>query len=263
MKLIVVGPGRAGGSIVLSAASHGHQTVGVLSRSPESGYGPVLDWDRDLPEADLVLIAVSDDSIADVADRVAPHSRSIRVAAHLSGFTPVSSLRPFSDVGVAIGGFHPLQTLPDPVRGASALAGAFVGIGGEPAARVVLEDFARSLGMRHFPLEEASRPLYHAAAAAASNFVVTALETAGDLMKAAGVDPSVARPLVEQAVDNVYQSPDLSVLTGPIARGDRSTVSGQLRAAGQVSVDVGDQYRLMAEATAIRAGRREDVEHWK
>ncbi len=263
MKLIVVGPGRAGGSIALASSNNGHDIVGVLSRSSGQAYGPVLEWDRDLPEADLLLIAVRDDSIAEVAGALATHAVSIRVAAHLSGFTPVSSLRPFSDVGVAIGGFHPLQTLPDPLLGASALAGAFVGIGGEPAAQTLLEGFAISLGMRPFVIEEASRPLYHAAAAAASNFVVTALETAGDLMTAAGVDPSVARPLVEQAVDNVYERPDVSALTGPIARGDSSTVAGQLRAAGRVSADVGDQYRLMAEATAIRAGRRKDVEHWK
>jgi predicted short-subunit dehydrogenase-like oxidoreductase (DUF2520 family) len=263
LKLIVVGPGRAGGSIALAAASHGHEIVGVLSRTPGQNYGPALDWDDPLPEADLLLIAVSDDAIADTAGSLAPHSTSIRVAAHLSGFAPVSSLQPFSDLGVAIGGFHPLQTLPDPVRGASALAGAFVGIGGDPTARTVLEDLARSLELRPFVLPEDSRPLYHAAAAAASNFVVTALETAGDLMSAAGVDPSVTRPLVEQAVDNVYQRSETPALTGPIARGDLATVAGQLRAASQVSSDVGDQYRLMAEATAIRAERREDVERWK
>jgi predicted short-subunit dehydrogenase-like oxidoreductase (DUF2520 family) len=51
-------------------------------------------------------------------------------------------------------------------------------------------------------------------------------------------------------------------LTGPIARGDTTTVKGQLAAAAEVSSDVGDQYRLMAEATAIRAGRRNDSAKW-
>jgi predicted short-subunit dehydrogenase-like oxidoreductase (DUF2520 family) len=116
--------------------------------------------------------------------------------------------------------------------------------------------------MQPFTLTDESRPRYHAGAAAASNFVITALETAGDLMLAAGIDPEVARPLVERSVANVYEAGVRSPLTGPIARGDIATVIGQLDAAREVSDDVGDQYRLMAEATAIRAGRRDDTLRW-
>lgn len=263
MKLIIVGPGRAGGSIALAAAGRGHEITGVLSRSGGHGYGPELGWDQQLPAADILLVAVRDDSIAQVAGALAPIAGSVPVAAHLSGFTPVTALRPLSDAGLAIGGFHPLQTLPDPERGAAALPGAYVGIGGDPSARSALTGLAASLGMNPFGLEDEHRPVYHAAAAAASNFVVTALETAGDLMTAAGIDPAVTRPLVEQAVANVLGGDGAPALTGPIARGDASTVVGQLRAAAGVSDDIGDQYRLMAEATAIRAGRREDAKDWK
>jgi predicted short-subunit dehydrogenase-like oxidoreductase (DUF2520 family) len=190
-------------------------------------------------------------------------AESVPVAAHLSGFTPVSALSALSAVGVATGGFHPLQTLPDPERGADALAGSFVGVGGEDEAREALTRLAETLGMTPFALPDSARPGYHAGASAASNFVITALETAGDLMAAAGIEPAVARPLVDRAVANVYASRGGSALTGPIARGDTSTVTGQLEAARRVSTDVGDQYRLMAEATAIRAGRREDARKWR
>ena len=63
MRLTVVGPGRAGGSVALAAARVGHEIVGVLSRSPSpTPYGPVLDWDDPLPDCDLLLIAVRDDA---------------------------------------------------------------------------------------------------------------------------------------------------------------------------------------------------------
>ena len=42
---------------------------------------------------------------------------------------------------------------------------------------------------------------------------------------------------------------------GPIARGDTVTVLGHLDAAHRVSEEVGRQFRLIAEATAIRSGR--------
>jgi hypothetical protein len=40
-------------------------------------------------------------------------------------------------------------------------------------------------------------------------------------------------------------------------------VKGQIAAARVVSEAVGEQYRLMAEATAIRADRRGDVALWR
>jgi predicted short-subunit dehydrogenase-like oxidoreductase (DUF2520 family) len=262
MDLIVVGPGRAGGAIALAAARVGHHIVGVLSRSGDSRFGPALAWGDPLPAADLLLIAVRDDAIEEVAGRLAAGGEATPVAAHLSGFTPVTALHALSAAGAAVGGFHPLQTLPDPERGSAALAGSFVGIGGDPGARPALGELAHSLGMMPFELSDAARPGYHAGAAAASNFVITALLIAGDLMAAAGIEKSVTRPLVEAAVANVYSPGPESPLTGPVARGDATTVAGQLDAARMVSDDLADQYRLMAEATAIRAGRRGDVARW-
>ena len=263
MRLTIVGPGRAGGAIALAATRSGHEIVGVLSRTGETRYGPSLSWDEDLPDSDLLLIAVRDEAIEEVAARLAPHvsSRSVPVAAHLSGFTPVTALHALARAGLATGGFHPLQTLPDPELGAVALNAAYVGIGGAPAAAESLSRFGVSLGMIPFPLADESRPGYHAGAAAAANFVITALATAGDLMRAARVDLGVTRPLVERAVSNLYEAGPGS-LTGPIARGDVSTVIGQLEAARRVSETVGDQYRLMAEATAILAGRKDDIARW-
>ena len=45
--------------------------------------------------------------------------------------------------------------------------------------------------------------------------------------------------------------------------GDVETVIGHLTAAHEVSDYVGRQFKLMAEATAIRAGREEDLRRWK
>lgn len=262
MRLTIVGPGRAGGAVALAATRSGHNIVGVLSRAGDTTYGPSLTWDDPIPGSDLLLIAVRDDAIEEVSARIAPHAASVPVAAHLSGFTPVTALDDLAKAGLATGGFHPLQTLPDPERGALALTGAYVGVGGVPAAVETLSRFGVSLGMKPFPLADDSRPGYHAGAAAAANFVITALATAGDLMRAALVDPAVTRPLVERAVSNLYETEPGSSLTGPIARGDVSTVLGQLEAAGRVSEAVGEQYRLMAEATAIRAGRKDDIAKW-
>ncbi|MCI0424975.1 MAG: DUF2520 domain-containing protein [Actinobacteria bacterium] len=263
LRLVLIGPGRAGGSLAIAATEAGHVVVGVLSRNGNHDYGPPLRRDDPLPEADIALIAVRDDAIPEVVDGLVGRLGNVAVAAHLSGFTPVSALRPLQSAGVAIGGMHPLQTLPDPERGARALSGAYAGIGGDPLAVDVLTHLAASLGMRPFSLDDASRPAYHAAAAAASNFVTTALAVASDLYSSAGIDPVVARPLVERVVANVFEGGAASALTGPIARGDVDTVIGHLTAAHDVSAEVGRQFGLLAEATTLRAGREEDLRRWR
>jgi len=248
--------------MALASQRAGHEIVGVLSRSGSTRWTD-LAWDEDLPDSDVVLIAVRDDAIVEVSYRLAPYLQNVGVVAHMSGFTPVLVLHHLQERGIAVGGFHPLQSLPDPETGADALAGAFVAIGGDVLAVDMLTHLASTLDLTHFILDDRSRPAYHAAAAAAANFVVTALAVSADLYESAGIDPAVSRPLVEKVVDNVFDHGPGSSLTGPIARGDVDTVIGHLTAAHEVSEYVGRQFRLMAEATTIRAGREEDLRRWK
>lgn len=247
----------------MASARAGHEVVGVLTRNETEDRWPVLSWDETLPEADLLLLAVRDDAVHEVSERISPHVADIAVVAHCSGFVPVAALHHLQELGVAVGGFHPLQSLTDAVSGARALAGCFVGIDGDELAVDVLTHLGTSLEMEPFRLDDAARPAYHAAAAAAANFVVVSLAIASDLFDSAGVDPKVSRPLVERVVSNVYEKGHALSLTGPIARGDIDTVIGHLTAAHEVSDHVGAQFRLMAEATTIRAGREEDLRRWK
>ncbi len=248
--------------MALAAVRAGHEIVGVVSNSGEDRFGPPLKWDDSFPEADIALIAVRDSAIEKVASDLAESGPTYAVAAHLSGFVPVTALSILMERGVSTGGLHPLQTLPDPELGAESLAGAYAGIEGDTLAIDSLTHLAESMAMRTFHLRDEHRPAYHAAAAAAANFIVTSLATSADLFDSAEVDPEVVRPLVDQIVSNVFAGEPSDALTGPIERGDLETVIGHLTAAHEVSEEVGAQFRLLAEATAIRAGRREEMRLW-
>lgn len=263
MRLLIVGPGRAGGSVALAAAEAGHQIVGILSRSGENDrLGPPLSWSDRLPETDAIIVAVRDEQIPGVADELATLELRASLVAHLSGFVPVGALATLGSRGLALGGFHPLQSLPDAQRGSEALRGAYAGIEGDGFAVDALTHLAESLGMHPFRLHDEHRPAYHAAAAAAASFVVTSLATSADLFGSAEVDFAVVRPLVERVVTNVFEGDPVRALSGPVVRGDLETVVGHLIAARAVSEDVGEQFRLLVEATAIRAGRADQTKLW-
>jgi predicted short-subunit dehydrogenase-like oxidoreductase (DUF2520 family) len=250
--LVIVGAGRAGGSLALASLAAGHDVVGTLTRSGSTEYGPALDWDADLPPADLLVVAVRDGAIGEVAARLAGHCRRVAGAVHVSGATPVGALGAIAPQ-CPVGSFHPLQTLPDPVAGAAALAGASVAVTADGALGDALDEYARSLGMRPFPLADDVRRAYHAGAAAAANFVVESLAVAADLFDAAGVPLDAARPLVEQVVDNVFELGAAAALTGPVARGDVDTVRAQQSAATETGV--GDEFALLVAALARRTGQ--------
>jgi predicted short-subunit dehydrogenase-like oxidoreductase (DUF2520 family) len=108
--------------------------------------------------------------------------------------------------------------------------------------------------MTPFYLADTAKPTYHAGAAAASNYVIAALDLAKSLLDTAGVPFEAAKPLTTTAMNNAFTLGPKSALTGPIAREDWETVRGQFEAVGRLGPALARQFRLMAEATAITAG---------
>jgi predicted short-subunit dehydrogenase-like oxidoreductase (DUF2520 family) len=215
----VVGTGRVGGA--------------VAARLRERGLAVTAG--REAVDAELILLCVPDGVIAEVARGIEPGPW----VAHVSGATPLAALDPherrFS--------VHPLQTF-SRERGAEQLDGAWAAISAETdEALTGARWLAETLGLRAFELADPDRPLYHAGAAIASNYLVTLYRTAARLLEEAGAPPEALIPLMERTIDNGF------VLTGPIARGDWSTVDAHLAALRERAPDLEPLYRALADAT--------------
>jgi predicted short-subunit dehydrogenase-like oxidoreductase (DUF2520 family) len=216
----LIGTGRAGGAI--------------RGRLRERGL-PVTDGRAPDPDADLVILAVPDIAIAEVAAAV-PAGPWI---AHVSGATHLAALDPhrlrFS--------VHPLQTLTRE-RGPEQLDGAWGAISGETAEAIERARWlAETLGLRPFEVADADRTLYHAAAVIGGNFLVTLHRVAVRLLEEVGAPTEAIVPLMSRTIDNGFD------LTGPIARGDWSTVEAHLAALAERDPDLVPLYRALAQAT--------------
>ena len=209
---------------------HGRAGSAIASRLEQRGVAL-----RDGDDADLVLLCVPDAAIAEVA-RTVPIGPWI---AHVSGATPLAALDPhrrrFS--------VHPLQTLTRD-RGAEQLDGAYAAVTFETDDAAAQANWlAHTLGLRPFPLADADRALYHAGATIASNFLVTLYRTAALLFEQSGAPPEGLVPLMRRTIENGFQ------LTGPIARGDTSTVEAHLAALRERAPEIEPLYRALAKAT--------------
>jgi predicted short-subunit dehydrogenase-like oxidoreductase (DUF2520 family) len=187
-------------------------------------------------DAKLYLVCVPDTAISSVARGLAPGDGWI---AHVSGAVALAALDPHTRRF----GLHPLQTFTR-ARGPEQLDGAFAAVTAESDdAREGAFELARLLGLRPFELEDDARPLYHAGAAIASNYLVTLYRVASDLFRAAGAPPEALVPLMGRTIDNGFE------LTGPIERGDWETVEAHREAIRGTRPDLEPLYDVLAGAT--------------
>ena len=210
----VIGRGRVGSAVAARLAERG---VAV----------------RD--DAELRLLCVPDAAIAAVARSLEPGAW----IAHVSGATTLGALDPHTKRFSV----HPLQTFTRS-RGPEQLDGAWAAVtaeGDEAAAHATW--LAQTLGLRPFPLADEARPVYHAGAAIASNYLVTLHRAASRLFEAAGAPPEALLPLMTRTLENGFE------LTGPIARGDWETVERHVRAIHDQAPELEPMYKVLAEAT--------------
>ena len=184
---------------------------------------------------ELRLLCVPDSAIAEVARTIEPGPW----VAHVSGATTLAALEPherrFS--------VHPLQTFTR-ARGAEQLDGAWAAVTAEnDETRARATWLAETLGLRPFELADSPRPLYHAGAAIASNYLVTLYRAAARLFSDAGAPPEALVPLMRRTIENGFE------LTGPIARGDWATVDRHLEAIRQREPELEEMYTALAEVT--------------
>jgi hypothetical protein len=103
------------------------------------------------------------------------------------------------------------------------------------------------LGLRPFELADSARTIYHAGAVFASNYVVTLHRAASLLFETAGAPPEALEPLMRRTIENSFE------LTGPIARGDWSTVSAHRAAIQDSRPELDHLYETLAGATLALA----------
>ena len=234
MRLGIIGGGRAAWAFGSTWQRMGWSLAGIALRSASAISGLLETQRRSIDElaseSDLLLIAVSDRAIPDVAASI-PQTKAIIF--HPSGI--LTSLR---------GGFslHPLKALP-PVGEPSDLRDALLVF--EGAHREIAKRIADAAGARLAEIAPQQKVLYHAAAVFGSNYIAALLDIAEELIGIEHARDDLAA-LAQSAIDNWLAHSDARRFTGPAARGDREVIERHL-AALQGNPRLAELYKLLAE----------------
>lgn len=236
----VLGAGRVGGSFARALAAAGHNVIAVLRRNDDPS--PIA-------RADVVVIAVPDDALAEAAGVVARLGRSGAAVVHTCG---IHGLAPLHDCGPFIAAIHPAVPV---ASSEQPLDGVIFGVTCPDEMREWSSSFVRDLGGAPLFVPEEERVRYHAALSMASNFAVAIAGDSADLL--GGYETLM--PLLRATIENIARLGPDQALTGPIVRGDAGTVSAHLRAIPPHLLEayVANARRTLARAVA--SGRLDEA----
>jgi predicted short-subunit dehydrogenase-like oxidoreductase (DUF2520 family) len=276
MRVSVIGAGRVGTAMAVLLVRAGHKVTAVSGRGPTRARVAahlrgvmVLDPAEAAREGELVLIGLPDDLIAPTVRDVAAAGGFVAgsYVAHLSGAARLDALDPAREAGARRLGIHPLQTFPDVARAVDLIPGCtFAVTADDDVGYQVAERVADDVGGEPFRLSDELRPLYHAAAVFASNYLVVNSGIAAGLFAGAGVPEPIRAMYRLQAatLENVRDLGPEQALTGPVVRGDGGTVAANLTALSAAAPEAVTTYVAMARAAldlARRSGRLDEAGH--
>ncbi|GLU30408.1 DUF2520 domain-containing protein [Trinickia caryophylli] len=273
-RLGFIGAGRLTRCLALGFSRAGYPVTSVSSRSPASAHAlaEALDGCRavDDPQqvvdtADIVFLAVPDDSIGTVANTLhfdaAARGGRRQALVHCSGATEVAILSAAAAQGAFTGGFHPLYLFGGTAADVERIAGCSIAVEAAPELGEALKALARAIGCHPLSIAPGERMLYHGAAHYAASFALSALAEAVALWRALGMDETdtlrALLPMLAGSIETAREKGLAGALAGPVSRGDAGLLEKQLARFEALGGDHAALYALLTRRAIALARSRE------
>jgi len=258
-SIAIVGLGKVGTAVGHLLRGAGYEITAVADLSEDAlergvGYtGGIASNDplqAALP-AQAIFITTPDDLIESVCEEIArgggfgPGKRVV----HMSGAGGLGLLEAARASGSQVVTIHPLQSFVDIEGVIESIPGSTFSITAEGEVRDWAMQIVRDLGGTPFFVSDNDKPLYHAAACMASNYLVTLMNMVEGIYRHLGMEGDEAIrsfwPLVRGTLANIESRGTERSLTGPIARGDIGTIRKHLKVLRETMPGLLDIYREM------------------
>jgi predicted short-subunit dehydrogenase-like oxidoreductase (DUF2520 family) len=244
-NVAIIGLGKTGTAVGYLLRRAGYPIVAVTCRSHSSLQdrirytgGKAFAAEANAEAASLatcIFIATPDDTVSSVCSAIAqqggfkPGDKVI----HLSGAGGLDLLEPARQAGAAVACIHPIQSFADVEAAIRNIPLSTFGITADEAISEWSAELVRTLGGIPFYVPETIKPLYHAAACMASNYLTTLIHMVEETYLSLGLSRNEAMsafwPLVLGTLRNIETRGSTLALTGPISRGDAGTIEQHIR----------------------------------
>ncbi len=229
MDIVMIGSGNVAAVLGRKFSAAGHKIIQVVSRNASEASHLAYEWDTESANymslisrrADVYLIAVTDDAIADVvADLKLPG----KVVAHTAGSVAKEVLKSVTD---HYGVFYPLQSIRKDIQYLPDIPVYFEA--SDEKAAGVLEKLAASISLKP-PLVAGSeeRLKLHVAAVIVNNFTNHLFALAEQFCREEKLVFRQLLPLIEETLQRLRTSSPSETQTGPALRNDGETLQKHL-----------------------------------
>lgn len=230
MDIVILGTGNIATHYAKAFQMLGHHVIQVYSKTSANADAlaevvsaeSVHDLSQVSDNADLYIIAVSDQAISTVADQLP--KRLTGIVVHTSGATPLKILHRFEKSGV----IYPPQSLSKNVA-TDLSAIPFAIEGSTPEVEQVLLQIAQQISHTSFLCDSQQRITLHIAAVFVNNFSNALYQVAFDLLKRENLAVELIRPIILQTANKVQYQEPREVQTGPATRNDTQTIQTHLQ----------------------------------
>jgi len=181
----------------------------------------------------VIWFCVPDDAITPLASELAiSHDWAGKIAFHSSGALPSSALAALRSRGAVVASVHPMMTFAE--TSVPLPPGVAFGVEGDANAVSMANRIVKDLRGIKISLRESDKTFYHLMATFSSPLVVALLAGAEQLGRAAHLSPARTKraigPLLEATVQNYLRDGLTGAFTGPVRRGDITTLKNHLAA---------------------------------
>ncbi len=252
---VIIGRGKVGQSFA-QLFSLAKLPVQLLGRSLEAQQQAVSD-------ADLTVLCVTDNEIEPLCSELAPYFKRCSTVAHCSGALDSEILASARQRECQLVSMHPLNTFPS-IDAALTLFNSLnhnttLFTEGDADALSILLPLTQQLGFRPLILQTQSKASYHAACVFACNYLSTLMELSQHTAEQGGLGRDefwqAIQPLIQATLNNISEHGTAGSLSGPIARGDTSTVEKHLLVLNETR----DSYKHLGLETLRLAAKRGEL----
>ncbi len=240
-KIGFIGVGKVGTAFGVRLAEKGFRIAGAMDILPQESarFAASVDGCRVYEtaqaladEMDFVFITTTDDAIGEVATEV--RWTSGQMVVHCSGANSTAVLAPARDRGSYVGCIHPCNSFASIEQSLENLPGSTFTLEAEEPVLGELKRFVTALNGSWMKLCEEDKALYHASVCIACNYFYTLVHLATDLWRHFDISQSDAvdafMPILRGTLNNIEHVGYPGCLTGPIARGDVTTIRKHVEA---------------------------------
>lgn len=239
MKISMIGAGNVAWHLSIGLEDHHHQVCEVFSRqlSKAQALTSMLyqaeaktDLDFSESEAEIFIMAVADDAIAEVCSMLVLPENAILV--HTSGTKSLDDLQAlisaYHDLPISCGVFYPLMTFSRQKKIQLKDVPFCIESDNEEAEQKLVK-LAQSVSRTVYLVSSQERRVLHIAAVFACNFTNHLLALSKEITDAEDLEFNLLKPLIRETFQKALAAEHpADVQTGPAVRKDKSTINKHL-----------------------------------